>query len=97
MSVTEARAAVTCPTCNTQRVVTDRHARRARTIGGIPCQTCRGRTPLRAQATEQGLRFWLKAYGTNVPQGHTAASFIAAGGAPPELVDLARTLYPPPR
>ena len=95
MTVTVARNVISCKSCGSNRVVTDRHARRARQQGGISCVRCRGGGSLRHQATEEAFRFWLRSYGVQVPKGESARAYIAAGGAPPELVELARSVYPP--
>ncbi len=64
---------------------------RASAEGGR-CHGCRG-LPGPARNLDADLRFWLVAYGARVPAGTTAAEFIAAGGAPPDLVSLGRTIW----
>jgi len=39
------------------------------------------------------LRFWLQVYGVKTPRGG-ARKVIAAGSAPPELIELARAVWP---
>lgn len=93
MAVTVARDTIVCPGCGSQRRVSDRQARMSRTRGGIPCTNCRGISPTR-KATESDFRFWLRHFGVDAPRGTPVREFIAAGGAPHELVQLAQEVYP---
>lgn len=88
-----ARDVIVCPGCGSRRVVTDRSVRRAAQMGGSPCATCRGQSPVR-QSRDSDLRFWLQAFGARVPKGMSPREFITAGGAPRELVDLAHQCNP---
>jgi hypothetical protein len=82
---------VRCPACGATRVVTHRQARRVRAgeHNGV-CADCRGH---RKPARDEDLRFWLHSFGTNVPNGTPVRQFITAGGAPSELVELARAIF----
>lgn len=94
MAISVARDVIVCPRCGGERIVTQRQSRRAQAQGGgILCSVCRGGGTTRA-FSERDLRFWLNHFGAPVPRGVPARKFIAAGGAPPELVDLAHTLFP---
>lgn len=93
MSVTVARDTIVCPKCGTQRVVTLRQRRRSTSEGGILCSTCRGIGSTR-RFSDDDLRFWLRRYGCPCPPETPVRQFIAAGGCPPELVELARDAFP---
>jgi hypothetical protein len=93
MAVTVAREVITCRSCGSQRTVTDRTRRRSEQHGGIPCVTCRGGSVTK-RCSDGDLRFWLRRFGAAPPRGTPVREFITAGGAPPELVELARECYP---
>ena len=93
MAVTVAREVIVCRGCGKQRSVTDRTRRRSEQHGGIPCATCRGVSVTR-RVSDGDLRFWLNRFGTEVPKGTNVREFITAGGAPPDLVMLARQCHP---
>lgn len=94
MAVTVMRDTIVCPGCGSQRVVTHRQRRRAHARdGGILCSICRGFGVTRAY-DEADLRFWLRRYGTPCPPGTPVRQFLAAGGAPQELIDLAQQVFP---
>lgn len=95
MPISVANDTCVCPSCGKQRIVTVRQARRAHQQGGIPCQTCRGLNPSRYKVKDTDLRYWLNRYGTRVPHNTPVRDFIAAGGAPHDLVNLAQTIFPP--
>ena len=84
-----------CPGCGLTRRVSSRHARNWRngavSTGGL-CSTCRGHTPMQKYG-DSHLRFWLQVYGVKTPRGG-ARNVIASGGAPPELIELARQVWP---
>lgn len=84
---------IRCPGCGQHRVVTHRQHRRARAEGGILCSACRGSAPTR-QFKDADLRYWLTAYGATPAARQPVRQFIAAGGAPAELVELARAIFP---
>ncbi len=84
---------IQCPGCGNHRTVTPRQHRRAKTSGGILCTICRGGTETR-QHTDTDLRYWLTAYGANPPARKSVRQFIAAGGTPPELKELAQSIFP---
>lgn len=86
---------VRCPRCKRTRIVTPRQARRVRAgeHNGV-CIGCRGVSRTRVRDTD--FRFWLTEYGAYPPQGMSSRQFIVAGGAPAELVELARTIWPNP-
>ncbi len=46
------------------------------------------------RVSDGDLRFWLREFGVNLPRGAPVREFIVAGGAPPELVELARQCHP---
>lgn len=93
MSVTVARDTIACPKCGSQRIVTHRQRRRSLSEGGILCSTCRGIGSTR-RFTDDDLRFWLRRYNCPCPTGTPVRQFIAAGGCPPELIELARDVFP---
>ena len=93
MTVTVARDTIVCRSCGSRRVVDPRTARRSRQVGGIPCGTCRGVGKTRVVKDEH-LRFWLRRFGADPPKGVPVREFITAGGAPPELTELARQCNP---
>jgi hypothetical protein len=93
MTVTVMRDTITCPGCGSQRVVTLRQRRRSTQMGGIPCTNCRGGKNTRS-CSESDLRYWLRRYGVTCPTDTPVRQFIAAGGAPHELVQLAQECYP---
>lgn len=94
MAVTVARDTIVCPLCGSRRVVTLRQRRRAFSRDeGIPCATCRGVADTKP-FSEGDLSFWLLRFGVRVPDGTDARSFVLAGGAPPELVELAKQAFP---
>lgn len=97
MTVTVCHDTIACPACGQHRHVTGRQRRRAASQGGIACATCRGHSPLavKTDSLDRHLRYWLRTYGTPVPAGQTPAQFIAAGGAPHDLVRLATDIFPP--
>lgn len=83
---------VRCPRCGSTRVLSPRHARRVRAgVHNGLCSACRG---VRREVSEPNLRFWLDAYQAPCPAKTPVRQFIAAGGAPDELVTLARTIWP---
>lgn len=92
MSITVARDTIVCPRCGSQRVVTTRQRRRSISEGGIPCSNCRGVGQTRSYS-ENDLRFWLRRFGTAVPSGTPVRDFIVAGGAPAELIEMAKQIY----
>ena len=94
MTVTVMRDTICCPKCGSERLVTHRQARRSNSLGGILCTTCRGIGPSRRH-NDDDLHFWLNRYGTTCPTDMPVSTFIAAGGAPPELVQLAQAVFPP--
>jgi transposase-like protein len=87
-----ARDTIQCPSCGRRRIVSYRQARRSNTIGGIRCTSCRGH---QTRHTDGDLRYWLKAYGNPCPPGTPVRDFIVAGGAPPELINVANMIFPP--
>jgi DNA-directed RNA polymerase subunit RPC12/RpoP len=93
MAVTVAREVIACGTCGHRRVVTDRSRRRSEQKGGIPCANCRG-VGATKRVSDGDLRFWLRRFGASPPRGTPIRQFITAGGAPPELVELAREAFP---
>lgn len=93
MTVTVARDTIVCPKCGSQRVVTLRQRRRSLSEGGILCAICRGIGTTRSFSDED-LRFWLRRYDAPCPRDVPVRQYIAAGGAPPELVELARDAFP---
>ncbi len=93
MAVTVARETITCHGCGSHRVVSDRSRRRSEQQGGILCGECRG-VGLTRRVADSDLRWWLRVYGVNPARGTPIRQFIAAGGAPQELVELAREVYP---
>lgn len=94
MAVTVARDTIVCPTCGSQRVVTIRQARRARTLAnGIPCTVCRGIGPTRP-VRDEDYRWWLRRYGVKCPADVSPREFIVASGVPPELAELALDVFP---
>lgn len=93
MAVTVAREVISCSQCGHRRVVTDRSRRRSEQKGGIPCASCRGLSPTK-NVTDGDLRFWLRRFGAAPPRGTPVRQFIVAGGAPAELVELAREAFP---
>jgi hypothetical protein len=93
MTVTVMRDTIVCHGCGGQRVVTHRQRRRSIQVGGILCNTCRGVSQTRKHS-ESDLRFWLRQYGVTCPTDTPVREFIAAGGAPHELVQLAQEVYP---
>ena len=96
MTVTAMRDTIACPTCGSVRVVSARQRRRSAAKGHIPCAGCRGQTQTRS-FREGDLGFWLRAYDSVPPKGMSARDFITAGGAPAELVQLARSAFPDAR
>lgn len=84
---------ITCPTCGAKRQVTHRQRRRANAEGGILCAACRGGQAAR-KCKDSDLRFWLEAYGAPLAPRTPVRSVITAGGAPPDLVELARAIFP---
>ncbi len=95
VTVMREQSRITCPRCTTERVVSPTWSRRSAKQGGTLCASCRGRGKVR-QHRESDLRFWLNAFGVSVPARTPVRQFLAAGGAPPELVELARQVWPPP-
>jgi hypothetical protein len=93
LAVTVARDTIVCPTCSGQRIVTSRQARESRQRGGIPCSSCRGLGKT-IKTRDEDFDFWLNRFGVQAPTGVTAREFITAGGAPRDLVQLARECYP---
>lgn len=93
MTVTVARDTIVCPRCGSQRIVTTRQRRRSLADGGIPCSNCRGIGQTRG-FTDNDLRFWLRRFDCPCPTDVPVRTFIAAGGAPAELVELAKAVYP---
>jgi hypothetical protein len=93
MTVTVMRDTIVCPGCGGRRVVSARQLRTSRLRGGILCTSCRGGSSTRT-CKDGDLRFWLGTYGVEVPLGVPVREFIAAGGAPRDLVELARECYP---
>jgi DNA-directed RNA polymerase subunit RPC12/RpoP len=93
MTITIARDTIVCPKCGSQRIVTHRQRRRSLSEGGILCSICRGIGTTR-RFSDEDLRFWLRRYGTPCPRGVPVRQFIAAGGCPNELVELARDAFP---
>lgn len=93
MSVTVARDTIVCPRCQSQRIVSLRQRRRAVSEGLGLCSTCRGVRDTRPFKDEH-LSYWLDRYNAPCPQGQTPSEFIAAGGCPPELKELAMDCYP---
>lgn len=95
MAVTVAREqnVIVCPSCGGRRVVDPRTRRRSRAAGGIPCVSCRGHSPTRT-FSDADLRWWIRRFGGEVPKGTPVRQFLAAGGAPPELRELARQCHP---
>lgn len=91
MSVAVAQDTVRCPNCGRRRIVSARQARRARNgeILGL-CARCRGR----GHAKDRDLRYWIHVYGGEIPSGVSPRELIASGGAPPDLVELARSIFP---
>jgi hypothetical protein len=95
MAVTVMRDTIACPRCGNRRVVTQRQRRRASaTQGGILCTTCRGIGETRA-FSDSDIAWWLRRFGANPPAGLPVRAFVASGGAPAELVELAHDVYPP--
>ena len=84
---------ITCPGCGGKRQVTHRQRRRANSEGGILCATCRGGSAVR-RCSDADIRYWLEAYGSAPAPRTPVRQHIAAGGAPPELVALARSIFP---
>lgn len=93
MAVTVAREVITCHQCGGHRTVTDRSRRRSEQAGGIACASCRGVGATR-RCSDGDLRFWLRRFGAAPPRGMPVREFLAAGGAPAELVELARETFP---
>lgn len=93
MTVTVMRDTIVCHGCGGQRVVTHRQRRRSLQVGGILCKSCRGISATR-KTSDRDLRFWLQRFGVNCPADTPARDFIAAGGAPHDLVQLAQEVYP---
>jgi hypothetical protein len=93
MTVTVARDTIVCPKCGNQRIVSMRQRRRTVVEGGGLCTTCRGVGQTRP-FQDDDLRFWLRRYGAEVPAGEDVSRFIAAGGCPPELAELAHDAFP---
>lgn len=93
MAVTVAREVITCNQCGSRRSVTDRSRRRSEQQGGIPCSVCRGEGATK-RVSDGDLRFWLRRFGASPPRGTPIRQFIAAGGAPAALVELARETFP---
>jgi hypothetical protein len=90
--MSDALPTIRCPHCGSHRVVTHRQERRARLEGATACATCRSGSNVRS-VRERDLRFWFDAYGSPQPP-QPIRQAIAAGGAPPELVELARSIFP---
>jgi hypothetical protein len=85
---------VKCPRCGDRRTVITRQARRVRACesDGL-CSTCRrGSKP--DSRLDLNLRYWLGAYGARPPAGTCPREFIASGGAPMDLVQLAASIFP---
>ncbi len=93
MAVSVARDTIVCPGCGGRRVVSLRQVRSARQQGGIPCASCRGRSSV-VSAPDSAFRFWLDRFGVTAPKDVPVREFITAGGAPADLVELARQCYP---
>lgn len=90
--MSDSPSTIQCPRCGEHRVVTHRQSRRARSEGGILCTACRGGSEVRQHA-DSDLRYWLHAYGAKPAPKTPVRQFIAAGGAPPELVELAQAIF----
>lgn len=93
MAVTVARDTIICPGCGGRRIVSDRQVRFARSRGGIPCANCRG-VSAGSKVSDSDFRFWLRRFGVNAPRDMPVREFIAAGGAPPDLIELAQQCNP---
>jgi hypothetical protein len=94
VTVTVARNTITCPKCGSQRIVSHRQSRRATSPQGSGlCSNCRGIGTTR-RFKDEHLHFWLNRYDTTCPPDMPVRTFIAAGGAPAELVELARDAFP---
>lgn len=95
MAVTVMRDTIVCPHCKNPRVVTARQRRRAAsTEGGILCSVCRGIGETRA-FNDGDVAWWLRRFGVSPPRTMTASAFVASGGAPADLVELAHDVFPP--
>lgn len=90
---TQAHDSIRCPGCGATRLVTHRQRRRATAEGGILCTTCRGGQTARNHK-DSDLRYWLEAFGAAPAPRTPAREIVTAGGAPPELVELARAIFP---
>lgn len=89
----QSKNTIACPGCGKQRVVTIRQSRRSTQVGGILCVTCRGGQTTRT-SSDADLRFWLDRFGAECPKDVPVRQFLAAGGAPHDLVQLAQECYP---
>jgi hypothetical protein len=94
VTVMREQSRICCPGCHSSRVVSPTWSRRSAKAGGTLCTSCRGRQSVRKHR-ESDLRFWLSAFGVVVPARTPVRQFLAAGGAPPELVELAKQVWPP--
>jgi hypothetical protein len=95
MTVTVMRDTIDCPRCGARRVVTARQRRRhMASNAGILCTKCRGIGDTRA-FTDADIAWWVKRFGGEVPKGLPVRALVASGGAPPELVEFAHSVFPP--
>jgi len=94
VAITVARDTIVCPGCGGKRVVTRRQVRRVRQgVHDGRCVGCRGIFSPTQRFSDNDLHFWLKAFDAPCPADVPVRQFIVAGGAPPELVELARSIF----
>jgi hypothetical protein len=84
----EPKVKVTCPSCRAERKVSARQQRRINTgLHDRRCYWCRN--SIVKTVSDTHLRYWLRLYGSEIPNQVTPREWIAQNGLPPALAQLA--------